>query len=820
MEWLKFRTCAFLIYLKSNRGHQPEFMKDVNPSYDFYHPSIPYLRIMKWMVIGVWLCSFPLFSQHDPRADSLGIPTTTLHVYPDFSTGTLNMQATLTLKCIKGPISKIQLDLEKLTVDSVIHLGNALSYSQSSPLLDIQLNQPIQIGDSVVLDIYYHGKPATDPSGFGGFYFSGPYAFNIGVAFSNNPHNYGRSWFPCLDNFVTRTVYTTHIYSQIPYVGVASGNLLLWDSSAGKNHLAWEMKRDIPSYLLGISIAPYHLVNNLLIGSIPSTLAVLPSDTLNLKKSFIHLPEILSGLIHGYGFYPFERVGYAAVPFNSGAMEHACNIAYPVSGIDGTLEYEKLISHELSHMWWGNNTTCRQASEMWLNEGWASYSEAQAMETIYGYENGYQSTVADNHLEVIWDGHHRDSAYRAIVGLPHQHTYGSTVYDKGADVVRTLRGYMDSTSFFQACKSFQQLYYGKAVSTEDLKNHFEKYYIYGSLNPFFKGWVYQPGFPHLRIEDPQWNQGKWQAVVQQDLVGAPNYWDSIPLEIRFLYKNDTIGSLHKIWVSGKSTTVSINTANEPTAYVMDPFEKLADAITMDKVRFPLLLPDSFQSIPHALCSLSAPKNISVPYIYVEHHWAGSAGWTDRLGLYVSPNRYWSFHGDFDTLQNVSIQFPYNGTLTRFAGYLDNRLIPGAEDSLKLLYRPHGTKVWTPVSQATLVKGLRFDKKGYFQLKGLQAGEYTIGTKDARLGADWYQENEWWKIEGNPVKEVLQLNIQDEGQFRVWIMDTQGRMMKDWTMTKGVHQLDISSITAKGLYHVGIQDIRQPAKLQVKNVVIY
>ena len=55
--------------------------------------------------------------------------------------------------------------------------------------------------------IYYHGKPVSDPSGWGGWYVQGDYTYNLGVAFEDDPHSYGRIWHPCFDNFVERSTY-------------------------------------------------------------------------------------------------------------------------------------------------------------------------------------------------------------------------------------------------------------------------------------------------------------------------------------------------------------------------------------------------------------------------------------------------------------------------------------------------------------------------------------------------------------------------------------------------------------------------------------
>ncbi|MCL1969769.1 MAG: hypothetical protein FWF65_09545, partial [Bacteroidetes bacterium] len=75
-------------------------------------------------------------------------------------------------------------------------------------------------------------------------------------------------------------------------------------------------------------------------------------------------------------------VGYVAVPFSGGAMEHATNIAYPRSSISGTTANQNLISHELAHSWFGNLITCSTSQNMWINEGFATYGEYLCKEIL------------------------------------------------------------------------------------------------------------------------------------------------------------------------------------------------------------------------------------------------------------------------------------------------------------------------------------------------------------------------------------------------------------------------------------------------------
>ena len=114
--------------------------------------------------------------------------------FTDFTNQRFSGYTTVTISA-EASITEVQLQLEGLTVDSIVHDSQRLNYSRTGIHLDITLAKALKAEEQAKIDIYYNGKPEKDAS-WGGFYYSGEYAFNLGVAFTSNPHNYGRVWFP------------------------------------------------------------------------------------------------------------------------------------------------------------------------------------------------------------------------------------------------------------------------------------------------------------------------------------------------------------------------------------------------------------------------------------------------------------------------------------------------------------------------------------------------------------------------------------------------------------------------------------------------
>jgi aminopeptidase N len=113
---------------------------------------------------------------------------------------------------------------------------------------------------------------------------------------------------------------------------------------------------------------------------------------------------------------------------------------------------------------------------MWLNEGWANYSEYLFAENVYGREK-YLMLIKENHKNVLQYAHsnNRDGEPLPVSGIGHEHTYGMHVYQKGGDMVHTLRGIMGDDAFFRACADFQDSFKFQSVNTEDMMNFFNNY---------------------------------------------------------------------------------------------------------------------------------------------------------------------------------------------------------------------------------------------------------------------------------------------------------------------------------------------------------
>jgi len=658
-------------------------------------------------------------------------------------------------------VQTIRFWLLKLNVDSVFfkHFDSLVYRKVSYTYNDTFIRIQEWLEGLADVKIFYHGSPIKDAS-WGGFYFSGEYAYNMGVGFVSNPHPYGRVWFPCLDNFTDRATYQYSVKVPNGYSAVCGG--LLKDTvSNSDNTVTWNWNQNyaIPTYLASVAIAPYKLMYDEFLGikkPIQIILAAQAKDTINLKKSFVNLKSAVEVFESFYGPYRFERIGYSLVPFFSGAMEHACNIAYPLYAADGKLTYETVMAHELSHHWWGNNTTCLTAGDMWLNEGWASYSEALFVEKVYGVK-AYKDYINNLHKNVLQFAHLTDGRATAVNNVSHSNTYGSHVYKKGADMVHCFRGVMGDIDFINKCQTLMETKKQSNISTQDFINHFND--KTNLPKDYIKQLISDTGFCHFSIfKTVTTNDGsgfKTEINYTQRKRFGNHVYDEMPYEIFAFDKNFQV-QMFKVKL-GKAKKVTIQTSFIPVFICLDYDQKFSDAITDDVI----LTGSSGQfDLKNALMNVIITENTDTSLIRVEHNWVYPDGYFINLpNVSISKERYWKVDGIFDPSLKINAIINYDGSKpTNFsAGWLDNQLLEArTEDSVVLLYRENSESFWQIETDVIKTIGNKLDKKGSFKINSLKKGEYAFGVK-GKLTTSGYNNLELdkqIKLFPNPANEKL------------------------------------------------------------------
>jgi len=704
----------------------------------------------------------------------------------------------LTIEAKVDGLDQISLSLDGFTVDSVLSHGQVLNHSYDNLNLRISLPNTLNEGETDTISVVYHGSPAQDNS-WGGFYWQGTsYAFNMGVGFDEIPHVFGRAWFPCLDVFTDRATYDFHIKVPSAYQAFCNGELLQTEVHGnGTKTYHWSLAQTIPTYLASMAVAQYHFLERTYSG-IPTVWAALPQDTMSVLNTFQHMQEAVDAFTTSYGPYRWNKIGYALVPFNAGAMEHASSIHIGKPFVNGSLTYETLWAHELSHMWWGDLVTCENQENMWLNEGFAAYSEALFNEAVYG-EEAYKNWIRANHRKVLQFAHVTDGDYYAMNAVPGNVTYGSTVYEKGPEVVHTLRNFMGDILFFQACRDYMDtLAFGNADS-HDLRDVFAASSGL-NLDPFFDGWVFEPGFPHWQIDsvyvfaNPIPTVYQIRVHLRQKQRGNSHlYKMNVPITL-----TDGLQNLDVVLDMEHDTqSFDIVCPFIPKMVTIDRWEKMSDAIADFEKEISSTGNQNFSQTNVSIDVQTVGNGTSI--VRIEDHFVEPDGFIGQnSGIVLNPYHYWSVDGIFADGFHAEATFKYNGSTNTSQGWMDNDLIVDTEDSLIFMYREGVGSEWQEVNGYVMVTGASLtNKQGTVDIDTLRKGEYVLARRDFTAGISSRMPSETPTFAyPNPNSGVFNIQI-PSGKWNLELFDLSGKRIANWAVTNG-QQIRTEGL-AKGQY---------------------
>lgn len=744
-----------------------------------------------WMTMATVLLAQPNKNSYSPYQKALNSRSDTVDIINyqinlsimDFTGKTMSGNCKVSFLAKVNGVGHIDLDLLELTVDSVKDASNnTLTFTHNDTLLSITLSNVLNAGDSSAVTVFYGGTPVKDNSGFGGFYYENNYAYNLGVGFNADPHNFGRVWFPCFDNFVEHSTYEFNITTSGGKKAHCNG-ILVKDSVISGDTIVrkWVMDEPIPTYLACVAVSDYTTVYQNFLGTtgvIPVELVARPPDTTALKNSFVNLEQALTIYENQYGPYLWSKIGFVLVPFNSGAMEHATCVAYPRAAANGTLAYETLMAHEFAHHWWGDLVTCETSGDMWINEGMATYSEHIFTEFMYG-RTAYMNDVKENHKNILQWAHIDDDGFRSLSNMDHAYTYGTHTYQKGASVAHNMRAYLGDSLFFYGLQEVLDSFKFKNINPAEFKNKLTAATGIDMTN-FFNDWVLQPGYSNFKVDsfEVALNSPNYDVTlyVQQKLRGATNFHIGTPLEVTF-YDNNWNKHTDFIVASGQYSSAQVSVPFQPTLVILNESNLLNQARTDNT----MIVNNTFglqnQNMSMLLLGVNSISDSAL--LHIEHHWVAPDSVKNNVNNYrLSTSRYWSVKGLLPNDFHATARFEFSGMSS--TGFLDQDLLSASNDSIVLLYREGAHDDWQeyPYYTRTTVSTLPL---GFFAVDSLLMGEYTYANSPNAVGInEQIVNNNAFTLYPNPTK----------GWFKMQAKDNDHQLK----------QLSVYSISGKEVHH--------------------
>ncbi len=749
----------------------------------------------------------------DARSDTIDILHYTINLEVlDVNISYINGNCEVYFAAKMDNVNSITLDLQNLTVDSVLINGNQVVYTYDN--LKLKIDLPVMnIGDEQTVVVYYNGSPDVDPTAFGGLSFSNGYAYNLGIGLSSNPPNFGRSWHPCFDSFVERSTFKYNITTRGNNRAFCVGTYIGQETVQGDTIVrTYQMDQQIPTYLSSIAVSNYVTQNSThpgLNGDLPVQLIARPNDIADMAESFIDLGKAIDALEYWYGPYQWERVGYVATPV--GAMEHPTNIAYPTSiaFAGNSFAHRRLMAHELAHCWFGNVATVGSPADMWFKEGNAEYGAHLMTEFAFGYDQ-FIDQVKDNHLiDVLRNAHVNDEGFHPLSGIPFEWTYGVTTYNKGASMIHNLRGYLGDSLFRIGQQAVLSNFEYASVDGDEYRDALTAATGY-DCEPFFDAWIFQSGFSAFELNgiSSSQNGGNYEVEIEleQKLRGAQNLHELVPIEITLTDANYN-KHIERVTITADPTAtvnftspvqpahVTINENNQLNMAHMS-HQKTIDAIT------------GSVNMPYVDMDLNVQEIVDPTWIHIDHYWVGADPILNNPdNAQISQTHYWRVLGEFPDGFHTKGVFEYNDLL-------DAELVNGNEEDLILLYRAANGYDWQEYDNYSHIPIIPTDGTGFMRIDSLIPGEYALGKGSLPI---FTSNKEITKSEGNikiypnPTSDIITLELETNDiidRLNINIIDATGKSILNKNISVATsfnqHNINLSEFP-EGIYWAILKD---------------
>jgi aminopeptidase N len=404
--------------------------------------------------------------------------------------------------------SKIQIDLfENMQIDSIVWNTKKLTYKREFDAVFVKFPSELPKGSTQNIKVYYQGNPkvAKNAPWDGGFVYSNDSKKQpwIGVAVQGT----GASlWYPVKDTQTDEPDNGASVKVAVPdgLMNVSNGRFLGSEKLANNfTRWNWEVKNPINTYNITLNIGDYvHIHDNH--NGLDLDYYVLRENEEKARKHFEDdVKPMLDCFQSKFGKYPFWEDGYKLVETPYLGMEHQSAVAYgnkykkgymgfDMSGTGVGMKFDYITIHETGHEWFGNSITSKDIADMWIHEGFTTYTETVFVECTQGYDaamkyiNGQSKNVRND---------------KPIIGQFGVNREGSgDMYYKGSLLLNTLRHVINNdTKWWAILLKYSETYKKQIIDTPTVIAFFNAE-TGRNLTPIFNQYLNHKSIPQLEIK--------------------------------------------------------------------------------------------------------------------------------------------------------------------------------------------------------------------------------------------------------------------------------------------------------------------------------
>ncbi len=483
---------------------------------------------------------------------------------------------------IHDNVTSIRFDAVQMEIQAVGSPTLELDWTYSDDAVHVTFPEPLPDGESLKISITYRSSesPTASAASFGsgtGMYFTDSKhvaAKEPDQLFTLNEAIGGSLWFPCPDYPNDRMITTMVVTVPKEFVTLSNGLLVRSVEEGEWRKDYW--KQSIPHviYLVSLVVGKFDIVRDEW-RDIPVEYYVEAGRKEDARPSMGKTPAMMEFFSNYLDYpYPYEKYAQVAVRyFTAGGMEHTtCTTLHEWACIDEEARLDTngdgLIMHELAHQWFGDLVTCESWPELYLNEGFATLSDALWYEHTEG-EDGYLEAIMGKMESYIGSS---KSYTRPIVenrfANPDE-MFDSHSYPKAACVLHMLRWQLGDDLFRKSLNHYLKANAPGLVHTKDLMRAIEET-TGRPMDQFFEQWIYRPGHPKLKVTH-QWLSDRKKVKLTIEQTQKMEKGDAafaFPLDIEIQTKDKTIR--RTIDVAHIEETTLIDCPEAPKSVNIDP----------------------------------------------------------------------------------------------------------------------------------------------------------------------------------------------------------------------------------------------------------